>query len=73
VAQLTIAWVLGQGEDVIPVIGARKQTQLQDMLRAADIEFTAEELKDIGKLFNPGDVAGGRYVKHQMALLDSEK
>ncbi|MFM9278533.1 aldo/keto reductase [Paenibacillus jiagnxiensis] len=73
VAQMAIAWVLGQGEDIIPLIGARKRPQLDDALRAAEIDLTSEELQAVGSLFDPRDVAGDRYDKHQMALLDSEK
>lgn len=73
VAQLAIAWVLGQGEDIIPVIGARTRSQLNDALLAAETGLAPEELKAIGSLFHPEDVAGGRYNDHQMAFLDSEK
>ncbi|MBW7452469.1 aldo/keto reductase [Paenibacillus sepulcri] len=73
VAQLAIAWVIGQGENIIPLIGARKRTQLNDALNAVEIHLSPEELNDIGSVFAPEEVAGERYDKHSMALLDSEK
>ncbi len=73
VAQLAISWVLGQGEDIIPVIGARKRTQLNDALKAVEIQLSPEELIAIGSVFTPEEVAGERYDKHSMVFLDSEK
>ncbi|MBB3131268.1 aryl-alcohol dehydrogenase-like predicted oxidoreductase [Paenibacillus rhizosphaerae] len=73
VAQLAIAWVIGQGQDILPLIGARKQTQLEDALYAAEIDLSGAEVEVISTLFHPDEVAGDRYDEHQMALLDSEK
>jgi aryl-alcohol dehydrogenase-like predicted oxidoreductase len=72
-AQLAVAWVLAKGRSIVPVIGARKRTQLAESLGALEIELTAEEMAQIEAAIPPGAVAGARYDAHQMHALDSEK
>jgi len=72
-AQLAIAWVLSRGDDIVPLIGARKRSQLKESLAALDIALTAEELKAIEAAMPAEAVKGERYVAQQMAMLDSEK
>ena len=72
-AQLVLAWVLAKGRSIIPLIGARKRTQLAESLGALKIELTAEEIAQIEAAIPPGAVAGARYDAHQMQVLDSEK
>ncbi|HEX5438943.1 MAG TPA: aldo/keto reductase [Gemmatimonadaceae bacterium] len=71
-AQLAIAWVLAQGDDVIPLVGARTRAQLADALGAASVTLTREELERIEQAVPAGAVAGERYAAAQMAMLDSE-
>jgi len=73
VAQLAIAWVLAQGQDIVPVVGARTRHRLQEALGASELALTLAELDQL-ELAIPADaVAGARYNPHSMALLDSEK
>jgi aryl-alcohol dehydrogenase-like predicted oxidoreductase len=72
-AQLALAWVLAKGRSIIPVVGARKRTQLAESLGALKIELTAEEMAQIEAAIPPGAVAGARYDAHQMHALDSER
>ncbi len=69
-AQLAIAWVLAQGDEIIPLLGARTRAQLADTLGALDVVLTAEDLARIDAAIPPGAIAGGRYGEHQMASLD---
>ncbi|MCH5585517.1 aldo/keto reductase [Shimazuella sp. AN120528] len=69
VAQLAIAWVLSRGDDIIPLIGARKRTQLHDALSALEITFTDVELANIEVAVPPGAVIGTRYAANQMPIL----
>src|SRR4051794_3321172 len=69
-AQLAIAWVLAQGQDVIPLIGARTRGRLAEALAALDLELTAEDLARIDTAFPVGAVAGDRYDKHGMAMVN---
>jgi len=71
-AQLAIAWVAAQGEDIVPVLGARRREQLAETLGAADVELDAETLAEIERAIPPGSAAGERYAAPQMAQLDSE-
>jgi aryl-alcohol dehydrogenase-like predicted oxidoreductase len=73
VAQLAIAWVLAQGSDIVPVIGARRRDRLAEALGALDVALTAEDLAAIGRAVPKGAAAGARYAAAQMASLDSER
>ncbi|WML57858.1 aldo/keto reductase [Neobacillus sp. PS2-9] len=72
VAQLAIAWVLSRGEDVIPLIGARKQSQLQDALDAVNLKLSPADLERIKAAVPPEAVAGTRYAAEQMNQLGVE-
>lgn len=72
-AQVAIAWVLAQGNDVIPLIGARDRTRLDEALAAVHLPLSETDLAAIGSAVPPGAVAGARYNADQMALLDSER
>lgn len=72
VAQLAIAWVLSQGEDIIPLIGARKRSHLEDAFFALDLQLTDGDLERIEKAVPADKVAGTRYAKEQMAMLGVE-
>ncbi len=69
-AQLAIAWVLAQGQDIIPLIGARTRTRLAEALPALDLKLTAEDLARIDAAFPVGAVAGDRYDRHGMAMVN---
>jgi aryl-alcohol dehydrogenase-like predicted oxidoreductase len=71
--QLAIAWVLAKGETIVPVIGARTRTQLEESLGALDVTLTAEDLARIESAIRPESVAGTRYDEQQMRVLDSER
>ena len=73
VAQIAIAWVLSRGEDILPVIGARRRDQLTEALGALDLSLPADELAAVERAVPPDAAAGTRYDAHQMAMLDSEK
>lgn len=73
VAQLAIAWVAQRGDDIVPLIGARKRVRLAEALGGLDITLTPEELKRIDAAAPPEAVAGTRYAPEQMAMLDSER
>jgi aryl-alcohol dehydrogenase-like predicted oxidoreductase len=72
-SQLAIAWVLARGQQIIPLIGARKRTQLAEALGAMSIKLTAEDLARIDKAVPHGEVVGTRYDEGQMRMLDSER
>jgi aryl-alcohol dehydrogenase-like predicted oxidoreductase len=61
VAQVAIAWVLGRGEDIVPVVGARTRTRLAEALGALDVTLGDDELARIEAAVPPGSVRGDRY------------
>jgi aryl-alcohol dehydrogenase-like predicted oxidoreductase len=72
-SQVAIAWVMSRGIDIVPLIGARRRTQLAESLKALDLKLSPEDLAQI-ELAVPADaVAGTRYGEDQMRWLDSEK
>jgi aryl-alcohol dehydrogenase-like predicted oxidoreductase len=73
VAQLAIAWVLSRGEDIVPLVGARRRDRLNEALGALDIELTPGEVAAIERAVPRDAVAGERYDARQMAILDSEQ
>lgn len=73
VAQIAIAWVLSRGEDIIPLIGARRLSQLQDALSSLDVQLSSADLTKIEAAIPAESVAGDRYNAYQMAHLDSEQ
>ena len=73
VAQLAIAFVLARGEDIVPLVGARRRDRLTEALGALEISLSESDLAELGRAMPPGAAAGSRYNEHQMAMLDSEK
>ncbi|BAN24893.1 aldo/keto reductase [Caballeronia insecticola] len=73
VAQIAIAWVLAQGDDIVPVIGARRRDRLTESLGAFDVKLTQDDFAAIEAAVPKGAAAGDRYEAVQMAHLDSEK
>lgn len=61
VAQLSLAWLLAQGPDVIPIPGTKRVERLQENLGALDVTLTAEEIAGIGEAVPAGAAAGTRY------------
>jgi aryl-alcohol dehydrogenase-like predicted oxidoreductase len=72
VAQIAIAWVLHRGEDVVPLVGARRRDRLAEALGALEIRLSADDLAAIERAVPPAAAAGDRYQAPQMAVLDSE-
>lgn len=62
VAQLAIAWVLARGQDIVPLVGARRRDRLAESLAALDLALTPEDLAAIEAAVPPEAVAGDRYA-----------
>ena len=73
VAQIAITWVLSRGEDIVPLIGARRRDRLTEALGALDITLEEADLTAIEEAVPAGAAAGERYPEAQMAHLDSER
>ncbi|MEU7552132.1 aldo/keto reductase [Streptomyces sp. NPDC044571] len=72
VAQTAIAWVLAQGQDIVPLVGARRRDRLAEALDAMEVELSPADLEAVEAAVPAGAAAGERYPAAQMAHLDSE-
>ena len=60
-AQLALAWVMAQGEDVVPIPGTKRRRYLEENVAAAEIELTEDDLRRLDEAAPPGQTAGDRY------------
>ena len=60
-AQLALAWLLAQGENIVPIPGTKKRSRLTENLGAVDVELTPEDLQRLDELAPAGLTAGDRY------------
>jgi aryl-alcohol dehydrogenase-like predicted oxidoreductase len=67
-AQLALAWVLHQGDDIVPIPGARKLHHLEQNAAAADIALSPAEIEELGNIIAPEQVAGQRYTEASLAM-----
>lgn len=73
VAQVAIAWVASQGDDIVPLVGARRRDRLAEALGAQEVRLTAEDLQAIGRAVPRDAARGDRYPTPLMRHLDSER
>ena len=68
--QLALAWVLAQGDDIVPIPGTKRRTYLEENLGALDVTLTEEDLAQIDAVAPKGAAAGTRYPEAMMQRLD---
>src|SRR5437763_199871 len=68
-AQLALAWVLAQGEDIVPIPGTKRRKYLRENVGALDVTLTIGELETIDEVVPKGAAAGSRYPEAMMQLL----
>jgi aryl-alcohol dehydrogenase-like predicted oxidoreductase len=73
VAQVAVAWVLAQGRDILPLIGARRRDRLEEALGALRLQLSPADLTRIEAAVPAGSAGGDRYPTPMMAHLDSER
>jgi aryl-alcohol dehydrogenase-like predicted oxidoreductase len=69
-SQLALAWVLAQGEDIVPIPGTKHRQYLEENLAALDVKLTADDLRRIDEVAPRGTAAGERYSETMMQLVD---
>jgi len=69
-AQLALAWVLAQGEDIVPIPGTKHRHFLEENVAALEIELTKEDLAELDKAAPAGSTAGARYPAWSMAAVN---
>ena len=68
-SQLALAWVLAQGEDIVPIPGTKRQKYLEENVRAVDVKLSKNDLAELDALAPPGAAAGARYDERGMAAV----
>ena len=68
-SQLALAWVMAQGEDIVPIPGTKRRKYLEENATAAQIELSAEDLARLDEAFPKDAAAGQRYPEPAMALI----
>jgi aryl-alcohol dehydrogenase-like predicted oxidoreductase len=61
-AQLALAWVMAQGEDIVPIPGTKKRKRLEENTRAIEVTLSKEDLNLLDEAFPLGVTAGARYA-----------
>jgi aryl-alcohol dehydrogenase-like predicted oxidoreductase len=69
-AQLALAWVLAQGDDVVPIPGTKRRKYLDENIAALDVKLSDEDLQRLDRILPPGAAAGERYHERGMASLN---
>ena len=69
-AQLALAWVLAQGEDIVPIPGTKRRKYLEENVAALEVKLSADDLRRIDEIAPKNAAAGMRYPEAAMALLD---
>jgi aryl-alcohol dehydrogenase-like predicted oxidoreductase len=68
--QLALAWVLAQGEDIVPIPGTKRRSYLEENVAASEIKLTAEDLAQLDALAPKGAAVGMRYPEAMMRYVD---
>jgi aryl-alcohol dehydrogenase-like predicted oxidoreductase len=69
-AQLALAWVLAQGEDIVPIPGTKHVKYLDQNIGALDVQLSDEDLKRLDAILPPGAAAGERYHARGMEAVN---
>jgi aryl-alcohol dehydrogenase-like predicted oxidoreductase len=69
-SQLALAWVLAQGNDMVPIPGTKRRKYLEENVGALAVKLTKEDLRRIDEVFPPEAAAGQRYPEHMLALVN---
>jgi aryl-alcohol dehydrogenase-like predicted oxidoreductase len=69
-SQLALAWVLAQGDDIVPIPGTKRRKYLEENVAAVDLKLTSDDLRRLSEVFPTGAAAGLRYPEHMMNLIN---
>ncbi len=69
-SQLALAWVLAQGDDIVPIPGTKRRKYLEENVASVDLQLTADDLRRLNGIFPSGAAAGLRYPEHMMSLVN---
>lgn len=69
-SQLALAWVMAQGNDIVPIPGTKRRKYLEENAAADEVSLSQEDLARLDEVFPPDAAAGQRYPEHMMALVN---
>ncbi len=69
-SQLALAWVMAQGDDIVPIPGTKRRKYLEENAEAASLNLSQEDLARLDEVFPANAAAGQRYPEHMMALVN---
>jgi len=69
-SQLALAWVLAQGEDIVPIPGTKRRKYLEENAAALDVKLTPEDLRRLAEAFPHGAASGQRYTEQMMKAVN---
>jgi aryl-alcohol dehydrogenase-like predicted oxidoreductase len=69
-SQLALAWVLAQGDDIVPIPGTKRRKYLEENAVAMDLELSSDDLRRLNEVFPSGAASGSRYPEHMMNLVN---
>ena len=69
-SQVALAWVLAQGDDIVPIPGTKRMAYLEENMDAANLALSADDLAELSEAFAPGKVSGERYGEASLKLVD---
>ena len=69
-SQLALAWVLAQGDDIVPIPGTKHRKYVEENAAAVEVKLTPEDLRRLDRIFPSGAAAGSRYSEEMMTLVN---
>jgi aryl-alcohol dehydrogenase-like predicted oxidoreductase len=69
-SQLALAWVLAQGEDIVPIPGTKRRKYLEENVAALDVKLSSEDLRRLAEFFPQGAASGQRYTDQMMRAVN---
>jgi aryl-alcohol dehydrogenase-like predicted oxidoreductase len=72
-SQLALAWVLAQGNDIVPIPGTKRRKYLEENAAASEVKLTKEDMQRVDKAFPREAAVGGRYPEQMMSLINSSR
>jgi aryl-alcohol dehydrogenase-like predicted oxidoreductase len=70
-SQLALAWVLAQGDDIVPIPGTKRRKYLEENAAAVDLKLNPDDLRRLNEVFPSGAASGLRYPEHMMNLVNA--
>ena len=69
-SQLALAWVLAQGDDIVPIPGTKRRKYLEENAAALNVQLTPDELRSLTEVFPQGAASGQRYTEQMMKAVN---